>query len=155
MLSLRFWTTASRTIGRNHNDSQRGAEWIRHRKAGTMLRVLHNLPANVLGVEAIGKVTSDEYEQILVPAIQKKRDAHEKIRFIYVLGDEFEGWSAGAMWQDAKLGIKDARAWEKIAIVSDSDWVEHMVTVFGWMVPGEVRVFELDDFDDAREWASE
>jgi hypothetical protein len=120
-----------------------------------MLKMLDDLPNNVIGVEAVGKVSAEDYEQVLVPAIQAKRDAHEKIRLIYVFGDKFDGWSAGAMWQDAKLGLTDPRVWEKIAIVSDNDWVEHAVKMFGWMVPGEVRVFELDDLDDATEWAAD
>src|SRR5215218_5689006 len=120
-----------------------------------MLKVLERLPKNVLGVEAIGEVSADDYEQVLVPAIQRMRAAHEKIRLIYVLGEKFEGLSAGAMWQDTKLGLKDPRDWEKVAIVSDKDWVENMVKAFGWRVPGEVRVFELDDLDDAKEWAAD
>jgi hypothetical protein len=119
-----------------------------------MIRVLENLPENVLGVEAVGEVTGDDYEQVLMPAIRKKRDAGEKIRFVYVLGDEFEGWTFGALRDDAKLGVSDPRAWEKIAIVSDKDWLRHSVHALGWMVPGEVRVFGLDELAAAGEWAS-
>jgi hypothetical protein len=61
---------------------------------------------------------------------------------------------AGALWDDAKVGVQDSRAWERIAIVSDKDWLKHTVKAFGWLVPGEVRVFELDDLDDAGGWAS-
>ena len=120
-----------------------------------MIRVLTDLPPDVLGVEATGKVTDDDYEKVLIPTIQEHRKAHEKIRFVYVMGEDFDGWTLGAMWDDAKLGLRDARAWEKIALVSDEDWVEHTVKAFGWMVPGEVRVFELDDLDDALAWAAD
>jgi hypothetical protein len=58
------------------------------------------------------------------------------------------------MWQDAKLGGGDLRAWEKVAVVTDKEWVAHAVTAFGWMIPGEVRVFELDDLDAAKRWAA-
>jgi hypothetical protein len=120
----------------------------------TMIKLLDDLPENILGVEATGKVTDDDYENVLIPAIREKRDAHQKIRFVYVLGEEFEGWSTGAMWEDTKLGLKDPRVWEKIALVSDKDWVKHTVKALGWMVPGEVRVFELDELDTAKVWAA-
>jgi hypothetical protein len=120
-----------------------------------MIKVLKGLPDNVLGVEAAGKVTDADYENVLIPAMREHRAKHEKIRFIYVFGEDFDGWSTGAIWEDAKLGLKSAKAWEKIAIVSDKDWVEHTVKALGWMVPGEVRVFELDDLDDAKEWAAD
>jgi hypothetical protein len=119
-----------------------------------MIRVLEDLPGNVVGIEAIGRVTDDDYEKVLVPAVKAALDANEKIRFIYVLPEEFEGWTPGALWQDAKLGIKDITHWQKIAIVGDRDWLRHMVTAFGWMMPGEVRVFGLDELEAAKEWAA-
>jgi hypothetical protein len=119
-----------------------------------MIRVLEGLPDNVLGVEAIGKVTDDDYENVLTPAVKEKLAAHERIRYIYVLGDEFEGWTLGGMWEDAKLGAADLRAWEKIAVVTDKDWVGHAVKAFGWMIPGEVRVFAVRELGDATSWAS-
>jgi hypothetical protein len=41
---------------------------------------------------------------------------------------------------------------EKVAVVSDADWLENSVKAFGWLMPGKVRVFETDDVDDALEW---
>ena len=119
-----------------------------------MISTLEGLPDNVIGFEATGKVTDDDYEDVLVPAIRNIRDAHLKIRLIYVLGEDFEGWSPGAMWEDAKVGLGDPRSWEKIAIVSDKDWLRHSVKALGWMMPGEVRVFALDELTAARDWAA-
>jgi hypothetical protein len=83
----------------------------------------------------------EDYENVLIPAVRERLDAHEKIRCVYVLGEEFEGWTLGAMWEDAKLGGGDLRAWEKVAVVTDKDWVGHAVKAFGRMIPGDVRVF--------------
>jgi hypothetical protein len=65
---------------------------------GEVLAVLEDLPDNVIGVIATGKVTDDDYEHVLIPTIRSALDAHERIRFFYVLGDEFDGWSLGPMW---------------------------------------------------------
>jgi SpoIIAA-like len=119
-----------------------------------MIRVLENLPENVLGVEAVGEVTDEDYEQVLVPAVARQREAHGRVRFVYVIGDEFDGWTLGALWDDAKLGTKDIRSWEKIAVVTDKDWLQHAVKAFGWMVPGEVRVVGTDELDAAVQWAA-
>ena len=119
-----------------------------------MIRILEGLPENVLAVEAVGKVTDDDYETTLAPAIAELLSAHGKIRYVYVLGDEFDGWTLGGMWEDAKLGGADLGRWEKIAVVTDKDWVRHAVKAFGWMIPGQVRVFALDDLKDATDWAS-
>jgi hypothetical protein len=119
-----------------------------------VIRILENLPENVLGVEASGTVTDDDYENVLVPAVREKREQQGRIRFLYVLGEDFDGWTMGAMWEDAKLGLKDPKAWEKIAIVSDKDWLRHTVNAFGWMIPGEVRFYGLEELDDAKAWAA-
>ncbi len=119
-----------------------------------MIRILEGLPDNVLGVEASGKVTDDDYETVLVPAVQERIDGGGKIRFLYVLGEEFDGWTMGAMWEDAKLGGSELRAWEKVAVVTDKDWLQHMVKAFGWMIPGDVRVFGLGELEDAKAWVA-
>jgi hypothetical protein len=119
-----------------------------------VIRILEGLPDNVLGAEASGKVTDEDYENVLVPAARKKLEAHGQIRFLYVLGGDFDRWTMGAMWEDAKLGFADRHAWEKVAVVSDKDWLKHTVRAFGWMIPGDVRVFDLDEMDDAKAWVA-
>jgi hypothetical protein len=114
-----------------------------------VIKVLDDLPANVLGVEASGRLTDQDYEAVLVPAVRDKRRAHDRLRFLYLLGDDFDGWTMGAMWEDAKLGLKDPKTWEKIAIVTGTDWLTHVVKGFGWMIPGEARAFQLDELDAA------
>lgn len=119
-----------------------------------MLTVIQGLPAEVLGVEATGTVSGSDYKDLLLPAVREKREAYGKVRFLYLLGEDFEGWSADAMWQDAKLGMEDFSAWEKIAVVSDKDWLRHVVGAMGWMVPGEVRHFPVADLQAAKEWVA-
>ena len=40
------------------------------------------------------------------------------------------------------------------AVVTDIEWVDHMITLFGWMTPGEVRHFPLAQRDEAIAWAA-
>jgi hypothetical protein len=58
------------------------------------------------------------------------------------------------MWDDAKLGLRNSRAWEKVAIVTDSGGVKHTINALGWMVPGEVRVFGLGELAAAKDWTA-
>jgi hypothetical protein len=43
---------------------------------------------------------------------------------------------------------------ERIAIVGDADWLRHAVHGFGWLMPGEIKVFALEELDSAREWVT-
>ena len=120
-----------------------------------MIELIDDLPEPVVGFRAKGKVTGDDYEQVLMPRVDAALKAHDKVRLLYVLGDDFDGYSGGAMWDDAKLGMEHLRKWERIAVVTDVDWVEHAVKAFGWMIPGKVKRFDDDELDDAREWITE
>jgi hypothetical protein len=120
-----------------------------------MIKVMNDLPERVLGLKASGEVTAEDYKTVLVPAIEKQLTRHKKVRLLYVLGDEFKGYSGGAAWEDAKVGMKHLTSFERVAVVTDVDWIESVIKAFGFAVPGEVRVFDGDDFEEARQWISE
>ena len=117
-----------------------------------MIEQIANLPDNVVGFVAKGEVTSDDYQQRLVPAIERALAAHDKIRLLYVLGGDFTGYSGGAMWEDGKVGMEHLTRWERIAVVSNQPWIRHAVNILGYLIPGQVRAFELADEDDATAW---
>ncbi len=119
-----------------------------------MIKLLSDLPENVLGFEASGKVSGKDYETVLIPAVEAKLKTHPKIRLLYHLGSEFESYDLDAMWDDAKVGIEHWTDWEKIAVVTDTKWIHNGVKVFGFAIPGEVRVFADDELSNAKEWVS-
>lgn len=120
-----------------------------------MIEVMIDLPDRVLGLKARGEVTADDYKTTVVPAIEEKLTQFHRVRLLYVLGEEFEGYSGRAAWEDAKVGMKHFTSFERIAVVTDVDWVERAVKAFGFAFPGEVRVFDNDDLEEARHWISE
>ena len=116
------------------------------------LEMISGLPANVLGVEAKGKVTDSDYEEVLIPAVDKMIAENNKGRLLYVFGTSFDGYEAEAMWDDAKLGLTHIASWEKIAFVSDNAMYRGVVKAFGFAMPGEVKVFSLGELADAKSW---
>jgi hypothetical protein len=119
-----------------------------------MLTLIEGLPQDVVGVEARGKVTAEDYERVLVPAVDeaKVKAGDGGVRLLYVLGHELPDYTAGAAWEDAKLGLGHLRSWERIAVVGDADWLRHAVHGLGWLMPGEIKVFALEELDRACEW---
>lgn len=120
-----------------------------------MIEVITDLPDRVLGLRASGEITANDYTTVLVPAIEDKLTQHKKVRLLYVIDDAFKGFSGGAAWEDAKVGMKHLTSFERVAVVTDVDWIEKSVKAFGFALPGEVRVFDDDDLEDARKWISE
>ena len=117
-----------------------------------MITMLTGLPDGVVGFEATGKVEAADYKEILDPALTKAIDEHGSIRVLYVLGEGFTGYSAGALWEDTLVGTKDFSKWERIAVVSDTDWVHNTVQAFAWAVPARIRTFPTAERDAAVAW---
>lgn len=119
-----------------------------------MVEKIPDLPDNVLGFTAKGKVTANDYESVIMPAVEALFSRQRKVRFLYHLGEDFTGFEAAAVWDDMKLGLKHLAGWERVALVSDVEWIRAAVKVFGLAIPGHVRVFPNREFDDATRWIS-
>lgn len=117
-----------------------------------MIELLPNLPEHVVGFAASGHVTAGDYESVVVPAIEARLDKHGTARVLYQLGPAFSGFTAGAMWDDAKLGMSHLKAWEKIAIVTDIDWIGGAIGIFRFAIPCPVKVFANEQYAEAVDW---
>ena len=83
-----------------------------------MIELLEGLPDNVVGVEGVGEVAADDYKSVLVPAAEAALKRHERVRLLYVLGDRFDRVSAGAAWEDTKLGLAAGPATAELGVHS-------------------------------------
>ncbi len=120
-----------------------------------MVEQIPNLPDNVLGFTAKGTVTANDYDSVIIPAVEAMFSRQSKVRFLYHLGQDFSGFEAAAMWDDTKLGLKHLGGWERMAVVSDVEWVRAAVKVFGLAIPGHVRVFHNRELAEATRWIAE
>ena len=119
-----------------------------------MIELIEGLPDGVVGLEAVGEVTSDDYTSVAIPAVEDALSRHKKISLLHVLGDRFAGYEAGGGWADAKLGLLHAFSFKRIAVVTDLDHVRKQVKRVGWAVPGEMKLFSNAQRAEARAWVS-
>jgi hypothetical protein len=117
-----------------------------------MIEVLRDFPDNIVAFAAKGRVTRQDYESVLIPALEEALRRPGKVRCYYELGAEFSGMEAGAMWEDFKIGAEHLTRWERVAVVTDMDWIRRAVSMFGFLVPGEFRVFATSEASEARRW---
>lgn len=117
-----------------------------------MIEALKGFPDNVVAVACHGQVTKHDYETMLVPAVQEALGRHDKVRVYYRIGPDFAGIDPGAIWEDLKVGIGHLPQWERIAVVTDVDWIGHAIRAFSFLVHGEVRVFPVAEASTARDW---
>lgn len=117
-----------------------------------MLTRLKDRPPGIDGVRTEGKATKDDYDRVLVPLFEEARRDGRRLRFLFNLGPEFLGFTAGGAWEDARTGLHYMRLFERIAIVTDIRWVRESVRFVGGMMPCPVRVFANSDRSAALEW---
>jgi hypothetical protein len=117
-----------------------------------MINILTNFPDNVVAAAAQGVVTRHDYENRLVPQVEQALKRFPKIRCYYELGPQFSRMDAGAMWEDFKIGVEHLTRWERVAVVTDVEWIRHAVNIFRFLMPGELRVFATSEAAAAREW---
>jgi hypothetical protein len=120
-----------------------------------MIRILGGMPAGVLGLEAIDDVEKEDYENVIVPAINQAIAQHGKVRLVYVLGPKFDDYEGEAVWEDLKLGVRNPTSFERMAIVTDARWAGPAVKMFSILWPGQARAFPLSELESAKRWAAE
>ena len=120
-----------------------------------MFEVMDGLNDGVVGVTAVGTIGREDYESTLLPLIDEAVAEHGKIAAVIVLGPEFEGYSAGAAFDDMRLGFDHATAFRRIAVVSDNEWIRNGAAALMYLFPGKAKGFATADVDAAKAWASE
>ena len=113
-----------------------------------MLELIDGLPGNVVGIAVSGRLTMQDCQDVLIPAMQKSLQRHDKIRLYYELNSRFPG----AAWDDLELGLEDLSRCERVAIVTDIGWVRLTVKALRFLIPSEIRVFPTDQADEGRAW---
>ncbi|MCB9440113.1 MAG: STAS/SEC14 domain-containing protein [Mycolicibacterium sp.] len=119
-----------------------------------MLEPLPNMPDGVIGLRAVGTVEPADYTSVLDPAVDARAATGEKVNMVYLVGDEFDHYSLGGLWEDAKLGLRDPRVWGRVAVVTNHDWLRRSVAIFRPIMGGHARLFDVDQLDEATAWAA-
>ncbi len=120
-----------------------------------MLEIMQDMPDNVVAVRASGQISGKDYDDVLIPAVESSLKRHGKIRVFYQLSRDFSGFTAEAMFDDARLGIRHRTSFEKIAVVTDADWIPRAVQFFSLFISCPVKIFGNDDIPEAKAWLIE
>ena len=119
-----------------------------------MIEQLTDFPDNVAAFRCTGQVTKDDYSKILVPAALGKLRTYDKVRVYYEIAEDFSGFDPGAMWEDFKVGVEHLTRWEKVAVVTDVEWIGKAVRFFAFLMPATTRLFSRSEAPQARIWIS-
>ncbi len=117
-----------------------------------MIEALKDFPANVVAFIGRGQITKHDYTTVLIPVVQEALKTQDKVRLYYEIGTDFAGFDAGALWEDAKLGVGHLRRWERAAVVTDVGWIKLAAGAIALLSPMEAKIFSTNEASKARGW---
>ncbi|HPK10883.1 MAG TPA: STAS/SEC14 domain-containing protein [Saprospiraceae bacterium] len=119
-----------------------------------MISQIKNDQENVLVFEATGKISKQDYTEVLEPAVKEVIDAHHTLNLVYIINTDIRNYSLGAMWEDGLMGLTNATKFHKVAVVTDKKWITESIEFFGKLIPGNFKGFPLNERDKAIDWAA-
>ena len=88
--------------------------------------------------------------RVSIPTVLRALEEHRKVRLYYETAQDFTGFDADAAWEDFKFGMKHLSRWERVAVVTDVEWLTQTIGSFGFLIPGALKVFSLAEAAQAR-----
>src|SRR4051794_40901531 len=117
-----------------------------------MLRPLDDMPPGTIGFEAVGEVEDDDWERRVEPVLRELIAEGRKIRLLYLLGREAREVEGDAMAADTEFRARHAGSFERVAVVSDEDWMRPALRALSFLLPGKARGFRVRELEQAKAW---
>ncbi|HEX4690038.1 MAG TPA: STAS/SEC14 domain-containing protein [Solirubrobacteraceae bacterium] len=117
-----------------------------------MLRQLTDMPAGTIGFEGVGEVEDDDWEETVEPVLRQEIAAGRKLRLLYLLGAQSRDVEGDAMRTETGFRARHASSFERVAVVSDEDWMRPALRVLSVLLPGKARAFRVRELPEAKAW---
>jgi hypothetical protein len=117
-----------------------------------MLQRIHDMPAGTLGFEAVGEVEDDDWERAVEPKLRREIADGHKLRLLYVVGPRAREVEGDAMSADMEFRARHAGSFERVAVVSDEDWIRPALRALSFLLPGKAKGFRTRDLPAAKTW---
>ncbi|KXJ49834.1 STAS/SEC14 domain-containing protein [Neptuniibacter pectenicola] len=120
-----------------------------------MLYVLPETTGDIIVLQANESLTQDDYTQTFIPLFEHVKNTHPTVRLLITFAPGFEGFEAGALWEDLKFGSTHANDFYRIAIVGGSEWMEWISNVAECFMDGEIRHYKITQLLEALRWIND
>jgi hypothetical protein len=117
-----------------------------------MLREMTDLPVGTIGFEAVGEVEDDDWEDTVEPVLRREIAEGRKVRLLYLIGPETREVEGDAIKADTGFRARHATSFDRVAVVSDEDWVRPALGALSFLMPGKAKGFRVAQLADAKAW---
>lgn len=120
-----------------------------------MLRRMTDMPLGTIGFEAVGEVEDDDWEEAVEPVLRQEMADGHQVRLLYLLGPEARRVERDAMGADTAFRARHATSFDRVAVVSDEDWMRPALGALSFLLPGKAKGFRVRDLPSAKAWLAE
>jgi hypothetical protein len=113
------------------------------------------MPAGTIGFEAHGEVEDDDWEEVVEPVLREELARGGKLRVLYLLGPSAGEVEGDAIEAGAGFRARHATSFDRVAVVSDEDWLRPALKALSFLLPGKTKAFRVADLAGAKSWLGE
>ncbi len=114
-----------------------------------MIEVLPESKGHLLVLRATGRLTRQDYRNVIIPRLRAVIRDHGRVRFLL---DEFDGWEVAAFWEDARVALTHRNDFEKIGVVGGPKWVAWALKLVALLMRCEIQTFAPGEWTKALSW---
>ncbi len=105
----------------------------------------------IVELRIVGRVTQHDMDEIL-PKLEAFIAKHGTIRLVEVI-EKFDGFDPTTVLDGLKFDLNHLTDVTHAAVVSDIGWIGVMTRAASMVMPISLRVFTMDELQEARDWA--
>jgi hypothetical protein len=115
-----------------------------------MLEFNANEEKGIIEIIVDGKITQEDFYNCKKP-IEETIKRHGRIKILEQIR-ELPGFDPSFVWEGIKFDIKHMKDISHCAVVSDKGWVGPFAKAAGVFISCKIRVFGLNELNEARKW---
>jgi len=101
-----------------------------------------------------GKVTKQDINDV-TPRIEAFISAHDKIKLLEIVADDFDGIELSTLIKAIKFDKKHLKNFSHCAVVTDKGWIGPITRLASSVFDIEIKVFTIKNKEDALTWLEE
>ena len=112
------------------------------------------LATGLLAASLTVPLTLMDWEKAVEPVLRREIAEGRDLRLLYLLGPEARKIEGDAMTADTGFRARHATSFERVAVVTDEDWVRPALRALSFLLPGKAKAFRVRDLESAKAWVA-
>jgi hypothetical protein len=121
-----------------------------------LIEPIDDMPVGTIGFQITGELTDADYRDVLSPALRAAAEEGD-VRLLLSAAKGFDLGTLKARFEDLRndpeLDLGHSKDWRRVAVAADANFIYRAAfPALSKLVPVEVKLFGIDDVDEAKAW---